>query len=236
MEKINLNKSIIKIGVIGDTHLGSIYSPKQNILKAFEKFEKAKVDFMLHTGDVTEGMSNRPEQIYELSHVGYDEMKKYSIELLSKCPCPAYYIDGNHDQWFIKSNGALIVKDITDAIPNAKFLGHGEGDIKLNNIIIKLWHGGDGNALTTSYRMQKVVETLTQIEKFDIILMGHTHKQGYIYEREKHVISTGALQNITGWMKGKRLIAHTGFHIIELTLNNKGIESLGVTWFPIKTN
>jgi len=234
MEKIKINKQIIKIGVIGDTHLASIYSPKQNLLKAFEEFSKAKVDFMVHTGDVTEGMSNRPDHAYQLDPFGYDNIKEYSIDLLSKCPCPAYYIDGNHDQWFIKSNGALIVKDICAAIPDAVFLGHGEGDIKLNNIIIKLWHGGDGSGVTTSYRMQKVVETLTQLDKFDIIFMGHTHKQAYIYEREKHVISTGALQKTTDWMKSKRLLSHVGFHIVTLKLNNKGIESLSLEWFPIK--
>ena len=235
MQKINLDKSIIRIGVMGDTHIGSIYTPKQNILKAFEEFDKAKVDFMVHTGDVTEGMSNRPDHVYQLTHVGYDKMKTYAIELLSKCPCPAFYIDGNHDQWFIKSNGSLIVKDICNEIPDATFLGHGEGDIKLNNIIIKLWHGEDGNSITTSYRMQKVIETLTQIEKFDIICMGHTHKQAYIYERGKHAISTGSIQRMSNWMKGKRMIAHVGFHIIEVVLNTKGIESLSVKWFPLKS-
>jgi len=231
---INFDGEHIRIGVMGDTHLGSSYTSEQNIYKAFEEFEKADVDFMVHTGDVTEGMSNRPGHIYELSHLGYDKMKNHAIDVLGQCPVPSYYIDGNHDRWFIKSNGALIVKDICDAIDDATFLGHDEGDIKLkDNVTLRLWHGEDGNSYATSYRIQKVVESLSGGEKPNILLLGHTHKQAYIFERNIQCVSTGCMQYQTPWMRGKRISAHIGFHIIDVWVNSKGVSKFGVTWFPI---
>ena len=231
---VNFDGEHIRIGVLGDTHLGSSYTSEFNIYKAFEEFKRANVDFVVHSGDVTEGMSNRPGHIYELSHLGYDKMKNHAIDVLSQCPAPAYYIDGNHDRWFIKSNGAMIVKDICDAIPNATFLGHDEGDIKLkSNTTLRLWHGEDGNSYATSYRIQKVVESLSGGEKPNILLLGHTHKQAYIFERNIQCVSTGCMQYQTPWMRGKRISAHTGFHIIDVWINSKGVSRFGLQWFPI---
>ena len=117
------------------------------MFQAFEEFKKEKVDFIVHSGDVFEGMSNRPGHIYELDQIGYDKQKGYGIKLFGQwTDTPIYAIDGNHDQWFIKSNGARIVSDLDSAIPNFNFIGHGEGDISLKGkATLKLWHGEDGN-------------------------------------------------------------------------------------------
>jgi len=230
---LNFDGQHIKIGVMSDTHLGSVYTSENYLYKAFEEFKKEKVDFMCHAGDVTEGMSNRPGHIFELSHIGYDKQKSHAIDVLSQCPCPAFYIDGNHDRWYIKSNGALMVKDICDAIPNATFLGHDEGDINVNNIKIRLWHGEDGNSYATSYRIQKVVESLSGGDKPNVMFLGHTHKQAYIFERNIQCVSAGSMQKQSGWMRGKRIAAHVGFHIVDIWTNKKGVSKFRVQWYPI---
>ena len=141
-------------------------------------------------------------------------------------------IDGNHDRWFIKSNGAKIVEDICEQIPHATFLGHDEGDIAIGNTTAKLWHGEDGNSYATSYRLQKVVEAMTGGEKPGLLFTGHTHKSLYIFERHVHVYSGGSIQCQSKWMRGKRISAHTGFWIIDAYLNNTGIAKTTSTWYP----
>lgn len=222
----------VKIGLMGDTHLGSLFTNEEYIYQAFEIFKQEGVDIMAHTGDVTEGMSNRPGHIYELSSVGYAKQKEYAINVLKECPVPAYYIDGNHDRWYIKGSGAIIVQDICDAIPNATFLGHDQGDILLNGAIIQLWHGEDGNSYATSYRIQKIVESLTGGNKPNALFLGHTHKQAYIFERNIHCVSAGSMQAQTPWMRGKRIAAHTGFSIVDLYIGKKGITRFKIEWFP----
>jgi predicted phosphodiesterase len=235
---INFEGKRIRLGVISDTHIGSLYTDPDRIFQAFEEFKKEKVDFITHSGDVVEGMSNRQGHIYELSHLGYDNQKKEAKRIFSQwSDTPMYFIDGNHDRWFEKSNGALIVKDIADAIPNMEFIGHDEGDISLKDgkATLKLWHGGDGNSYALSYRLQKILESLSGGEKPDAMICGHTHKFVHIFERNVHTISAGSIQRQTSWMRGKRIAAHVGFCIVDIWVNDDGISKFSNIWYPFYT-
>jgi len=146
---------------------------------------------------------------------------------------PIYAIDGNHDRWFIKSNGAMIVKDIATALPNFNFLGHDEGDISLKGMAtLKLWHGEDGNSYALSYRVQKIIESFTGGEKPSLMLCGHTHKYVKLFERNVHAISVGCIEAQTSWMRGKKIAAHVGFSIFDVWVNKSGISKIRETWYP----
>ena len=230
---VNFNGDRTRIGVMGDVHFGSKYCLYELVDKAFKEFEKQDCDIVAQCGDLCEGMSNRPGQIYELSHLGYHEQKKVAIEYMSRCPRPLYMIDGNHDRWFIKSNGALIVPDICDAIEHATFLGHDEGNISLGDAAtVRLWHGEDGSSYAVSYRIQKIVESLTGGQKPNVMLLGHVHKSMYLFDRNIHCYSAGAFQRQTSWMRGKRLSSHTGFWIVDIYVNDNGVSKTTGTWYP----
>jgi len=229
---IDFNGIYAKWGAITDTHFGSIYFNSKLLYKAYEEMEKQKVDFITHSGDVTEGMSNRPGQIYELNKLGYDEQRQYAVKLLDRRPVEKLYmIDGNHDRWFQMSNGALIVPDIAKET-GAIFLGHDEGDLSIGGATIKLWHGLDGNSYAHSYRLQKLVESFTGGEKPNILLAGHVHKSIYIMDRHVHCYSVGAIQKQTKWMRGKKIPSHTGFWIIEAWFNDRGVATTRGQWYP----
>jgi len=232
--KIDYVGKRFRYGYLGDTHIGSVYFDPSYLDFAFETFRKEKVDFWLHGGDVTEGMSHRAGHIYECTELGYTNQKKRAIELLSQWDETNFYvIDGNHDRWFIKSNGAYIVPDICEAIPNAHFLGHDEGDLVLENgPTIKLWHGEDGSSYAISYRVQKVIESLSGGEKPHIMHLAHTHKFGYIFERNIHAVSGGSIQKQSKWMRGKRLSAHTCFQIFDVTFNDRGVAKFVIENYP----
>jgi hypothetical protein len=61
-----------RIGVMSDNHLGSVYCDPKLTLEAIKEFNKQKVSFVVHPGDITEGMMGRPGDIYELTHIGYN--------------------------------------------------------------------------------------------------------------------------------------------------------------------
>lgn len=227
----------LKIGVITDTHIGHLNFSKERLFQAFEEFKKEKVDFIVHSGDVTEGMSHRDGHIYELNALGYDAQKKMAIDIFRQWgDTEIYAIDGNHDRWFIKSNGALIVKDIADTLTNFHFIGHDEGDISLKGkATLKLWHGEDGNSYALSYRLQKIVESFSGGEKPSMMICGHTHKYVKIFERNIHCVSAGTMETQTKWMRGKKIAAHVGFVIIDVWVNDNGISKFGDTWYPFYT-
>ena len=230
---VNLNGDRTRIGVMGDVHFGSKYCLYELVDIAFAEFEKEGCDIVCQVGDLTEGMSNRPGHVYELDRIGYHEQKKVAIEYMSRCPAPLYIIDGNHDRWFIKSNGALIVKDICDAIDHAEFLGHDEGNLSLGgNATLRMWHGEDGSSYAVSYRIQKIIESLTGGQKPNVMLFGHVHKSMYLFDRHIHCYSAGAFQRQTAWMRGKRLSSHTGFWIVDVYVNEGGVAKTTGTWYP----
>ena len=227
----------VRIGHMTDTHIGSAYMDENRIYQAFEEFKKEKVDFITHSGDVTEGMSNRPGHIYELSELGYAKQKDKAVEIFSQWnDSEIYAIDGNHDRWFIKSSGAKIVEDIDKEVSNFNFIGHDEGDISLGaKATLKLWHGEDGNSYALSYRLQKILESLSGGEKPSILVAGHVHKYVNIFERNVFALSAGCMQRQTPWMRGKRIAAHVGFVISDYWVDNKGVSKFTHTWYPFYT-
>jgi len=180
----------------------------------------------------SDGLSNRPNHIYELNKIGYKAQKEYAIELLSEWKKPLYLVAGNHDSYYVMHGGAYIVEDICEVIDNAVYVGESMGDIEINDIKFNLWHGIDGSSYATSYRVQKLIEAFTGGEKPQILLCGHTHKQGYFFERNIHAFSGGALSRQSKFMKGKKLANHSGFWIIEMNVKDKEILSVKSEWFP----
>lgn len=223
----------VTIGFLTDTHLGSKYTDPQMVFAAFDEFAAQNVDFIVHAGDVHEGLSNRPGHYYECSHVGYSQQLAHSREVFGQwSDTPIYMIDGNHDRWYIKSNGALICDELSKTLDNVHFLGHDEGDILINGVSIKLWHGEDGSSYALSYRLQKIIEAMTGGEKPQVLFTGHTHKALYIFERNIHCVSGGSIQKQSKWMRGKRIAAHTGFWIVKMVTSNGEVASFTPQFFP----
>jgi len=231
---VNFDSEEVVIRFCTDTHIGAKHFLQHYWESFLEECEKQTVGMILHGGDLIEGMSNRPGHVYELSDIGYASQKAASVDIFKQwTDTDIYAIDGNHDRWFIKSNGAKIVEDISKEVPNFHFLGHDEGDISLKGkATLKLWHGEDGNSYALSYRLQKILESLTGGEKPNAMLCGHTHKFVDIFERHVFCTSIGSMQSQTPWMRGKRIAAHTGFAIIDYWVNDKGICKKTSTWHP----
>jgi predicted phosphodiesterase len=224
----------IRIGAITDTHIGSVDFHEERLYQAFECFQKEKIDFMVHAGDVLEGMSNRLGHIYELTHLGYDQQKEYAVKVFDQWKdTDIYAISGNHDRWYVKSSGANAVGDISKELANFHFLGHDEGEISLKGkAVLRLWHGEDGNSYALSYRLQKILESLTGGEKPNAMFVGHVHKYVDIFERHVMCTSIGCIQSQTRWMRSKRIAAHPGFAIIDLWVNDSGICRKTLDWRP----
>jgi predicted phosphodiesterase len=234
-QTIDFSGDTVTIGAITDTHIGSRYTDDGHILSALEEFNRQGVDFIVHSGDVSEGMSGRDGHIYELTHPGFANQKSACIEIFKRAECPIYFISGNHDRWFLNKAdiGADIVADVCATLPDAHYLGHDEGDILINGIVIRLWHGEDAGSYAISYRIQKIVESFSGGEKPNILICGHTHKSMYVFDRNIHCISAGCIQSQSKWMRGKRIAAHRGFWILRLTIADNEVKSFSPTWYSI---
>lgn len=230
---VDFSGDCVTFGALTDLHIGSVFFNPEYLQQAFEEFEREGVDFVTISGDVTDGMSRRRGQIYELSEIGYDRQRDRAIELLGQTSLKLYIISGNHDYWYIDNTGADVVKAICNELKNAEYLGIEEGDISLNgDVTIKLWHGEDGSSYALSYRLQKIIEAFTGGEKPSIMICGHTHKYVKIFLRNIWAVSVGSIQTQTRWMRQKRMASHTGFVICRAWIKDRSVVKFSDTFYP----
>lgn len=224
----------VKFGVISDTHYGSMFFDEKIHAESVKVFNEENVDFIVHAGDITEGMSSRPGHVYELAQIGYEAQRKYAAEMLKSYDKDIYVIDGNHDRWFHKSVGAEIGEDLAANIDKVHFLGHDEGTLVLgSNAKLSLWHGEDGSSYALSYRLQKKVESFQGGDKPNILIAGHDHKSGYFPLRNIHCLAAGSVQKQTAYMRSKRLDAHVGFWVCDAWLGKKGIAKFRQCFYAV---
>jgi predicted phosphodiesterase len=230
--KIGHSGEEIRFGYFTDAHMSSIYYHEEFLDDFIQTCKKRKAQFCIFGGDLTHGMDPRKYNlIYELRDIGYAAQKAYAEEQLSKIPFHTYLISGNHDRWY-EAMGANIVEDVCESVPNMEYIGRDEGDIEISGVLIRVFHGEDGSSYATSYRVQKLIESFTGGEKPHVLLMGHSHKQGYFFERHIHAVSGGALSTQSRWMRSKRLANHTGYHFITMGVDEEGITEFTVTFRP----
>lgn len=230
--RIDFGGESVKFWFATDFHIGSEVYQEAFLDSLLKEAKDFGAKFGVIAGDITEGLSTRPGHIYELTHIGYAAQLRYAVDQLGKWKGKLYCIDGNHDRWYLKSNGAIIVEDICRQLPDAEFLGHDEGDINVNGIKLRLFHGEDSSSYATSYRIQKLVESYTGGDKPNVLLVGHTHKQGYFFERHIHCVSGGALSTQSRWMRSKRMANHAGFWLIEMAVKDGDVSRFKCEWLP----
>lgn len=224
-----------RILVMSDTHIGSVYSPEEwhTIVSRYANDPANGIECILHCGDLVDGLkTGRAIQIYELSEIGYEAQRDKAVSLMSQYRLPIYIISGNHDAYAKESAGANIVKDVCDRVETMTYIGQDSADIDVGGCTIRLFHGGDGNSYALSYRLQKLVESITGGTKPHILLAGHVHKFCYIFDRHIHAISVPAMQSQTSFMRARKLAAHTGFLVIDFDSREGNICNLSVKYFP----
>lgn len=229
---IDFDGDDVVIGFITDTHIGEETFEDSLWYSFLNECRREGVQMILHAGDVHEGMSNRGDQVYHLTDVGASAQMDHAERIFSTTDLPIKVIDGNHDRWGVKSNGLFMVPDLCKRVPNMEFIGSDTGDVIINGSKWRLWHGEDGSSYATSYRIQQVIVSMTGGDKPQVLLCGHTHKQGYFFERNIHAVSGGALSYQSSWMRSTRKPCHTGFHIIHARIKNGHIVRFAPIWYP----
>ena len=89
------NLEHLKLLLISDTHLASKYDRLDILKYLYDKAEKNGIKHILHSGDFTDGRSNRPEQVYELREPSYEGQVEYCVEKYPTFSGKTYVIQGN---------------------------------------------------------------------------------------------------------------------------------------------
>lgn len=220
--QISNNMEHIKLLLISDTHLASKYDRLDILRYLYAKAEDMNVNYVLHSGDLTEGLSGRPQQLYELKEASYTGQRDYVIEKYPQSNIPTYLCAGNHDIWWIKQCGADIVRDICNHREDLHYLGSDCEDLKIGKLKIRLFHGKGGQAYAKSYKIQKYLDTIPVKEKPHILQTGHIHQAFYYKQDDTHCFQTSCLQDLTPFARSMGLSNDKSVWWLDIDMDDKG--------------
>ncbi len=237
IRKLSLNDKHIKFTVLSDLHMGHKNYRPDILEHAIKNSNLQGSEFYCIPGDILEGMSGRDGHIYELEYIGASNQLDYGVSQLNLIDKPIYGMTAtnSHDGWYSsKGNAGFEVgPELERRIKNFNFLGYDESDLELDNgIKIRMIHPGDGTAYAVSYKAQKYLNSLPGGNKPDILLQGHYHKAMYMFYRNVHHFDSGCLEDQTIFMKKKQTPAMTGYWIIDVWANDKGVDRIKPEFIP----
>lgn len=216
------NLDHLKLLLISDTHLASKYDRLDILNYLYDEADKKGINYVLHSGDLTEGLSGRPQQLYELKEASYTGQRDYVIDKYPKTDIPTYVIAGNHDQWWIKQCGADICRDISNNRDDLIYLGSDCEDLKIGKLRIRLYHGTGGGAYAKSYKLQKYLDSVPTEERPHILQTGHIHQAFYMKQGNTHCFQTSCLQDQTPYERSKGLSNDKSCWWVDVYMDNKG--------------
>ena len=230
-------------GAVGDGHLCNKHSRLDVHEAAYSMFEHRGIDRVFHTGNLVDGEAkfNKTELVVR---PGIQAQVDYAID---KYPLrkgiTTYFIDGDdHEGWWMQREGIQFGKLLeyeankqgrTDLV----YLGYGECDVKFErpngSACGRIVHPGGGSSYALSYTSQKRVESYTGGEKPQFELAGHYHKFCMCYPREVWCLDTACMCDQTMFMRKKKLAAHVGFTIVNISQAEDGaITQFAPEFFP----
>ena len=212
----------LKLLLLSDTHLGSKYDRVDILRYLYARAEDENVNYVLHSGDLTEGLSGRPQQLYEIKEASYIGQRDYAIEKYPQSNIPTYMISGNHDLWWIKQCGSDIVKDICNHREDLHYLGSDCEDLKIGKLKIRLFHGKGGQAYAKSYKIQKYLDTIPIKEMPHILQTGHIHQAFYYKQDDTHCFQTSCLQDLTPFARSMGLSNDKSVWWVDVDMDDKG--------------
>lgn len=224
-----------KIGVVSDTHLGSVCQQLTLLNKAYEMMAEEGIKTVLHCGDFVEGNGKQYKgQTYEMFVHGADSMVNYAVKAYPKIKgITTYVIGGSHDFSYYKADGMDVLKRISEGRPDIKYLGMSGAYMNFGKIVVYMFHPSGGVPYARSYRLQKTINELPSGKKPNILLAGHLHVTCCLPDyRNVAAFQVPCFQTQTQYLKEKGVSPDVGFLILEITPDIKGLSHYTSDWRP----
>lgn len=227
---IRSDDNSIVFGLIGDTHIGSLYHEPSALAAYYNRCHDEGITTILHAGDVVAGWRVYKGQEFELrpDAKSWPEQRAAFASGVPAIPdMRTIFITGNHDNSFKKLVGLVVGDELGTSRPDWKFIGQDIGDVVLRTkngipFTVRLIHPGGGTSYAVSYHAQKIVEAMSGGTKPDLVAIGHFHKSMYMPQyRNVATILTGTFERQTPFMVQHSLAAHLGGWIVRAHMTDR---------------
>lgn len=226
--KFKYFKKYYRIGLVSDTQIGSKYQQMSLLYDAYKDFDDRQVDFVLHAGDLGDGLNMYRGHHNEVFKHGGKELKDYIVE---QYPSLArrrrtYVIGGQHDFCWFKQNGYDILEAICEKRKDLVYRGFFDAQFNIKGLNIRLHHPGGGVAYARSYKLQKYIENLigfvTSIPNAHapvLLVSGHVHIPVHLpLYMGIDALSMPCFQSQTPYLAEKGLMPVVGYAVAEIYL------------------
>jgi len=216
-----------KIAVATDAHLCSRYERLDHLNTFFDICQAEGVKIVLDAGNQLDGEARFNKNDIHVHGLG-NQVNYWVENWPQREGMETWFICGDdHEGWYVQREGIDIGAYMENRARAAgrtdvKYLGYMEHDLVFETpeggkTVVRVQHPGGGTAYATSYQPQKIVESLSGGEKPHVLILGHYHKSGNFFVRNVHTILGGCFCDQTPFMRKKRLAAHVGGYILEIT-------------------
>jgi len=233
-------KDKIIFASIADLHFASRVH-RQECLEDFLNiaYHDYKVRSIKVSGDILAGIKMYRGQYNEIEDARFEGQIKIALRDLPKKKDMRYHIiGGNHDESFLKENGADAIRLLSERRDDITSYGWYSALLDLyvpgrsNSIKIEMFHPDKAGAYALSYHIQNAIRDMPGGMKPQILLVGHEHRTINLPdERNLAGYLTGCFEDQTLYLKRKHKMPAIGGWIIEAGVTKDGsIKSLTSTW------
>jgi len=222
-------KKFYRIGIVSDTQMCSRFQQVTLLHDAYADFDKRRVDFVLHGGDLVDGKHMYRGQENEVFKHGADEQAEYVIENYPKTELryKTYIVGGNHDRSFYRDGGYNIIRAICKDRGDLVDRGFYKAEFIVKGLRIGLQHPGGGVSYARSYRMQKTIEnmmgfihSIPSANAPILQLFGHWHIPCHLPSYMGiDAVSLPCFQSQTPYLEQKGLMPVVGYAVAEIYLD-----------------
>lgn len=214
--------SIIRFGLIGDTHINSKYTQLEALNSFYDYCSANGVSTVYHTGDIDDGYKMRIGHENELYTVGADNHVSEIVKNYPKVKgVTTYFICGNHDASIYKNCGYDIGPAIAREREDMKYLGRDTARVMLTSkCSLDLRHPWDATGTAISSRIQKMIDMSD--DRPDILAVGHYHKAEQLFYRNVFAFQTASFQSDTPFTIGRGISTALGGWVVEVEVDKSG--------------
>ena len=240
------NDENIRVMMISDTRLGSIYSQLSILNDMYLKAASMGVKYVFLTGDVVEGIYSGAKSIYNstLHKYGYEDQADYVASCFPRVEgIKTFFITGEHDLSYLKTKekidiGTLIASKREDMIylgPRRKKVTFVNEENKNGNVSIYLQHSKGNVPYTVSYKPQQKISSLRNEDKTDILVTSHFAACDSFLRRGVRSFQVPTVTATTDEMKDANTPVYNsvGAWIVSLNKDRRGnLKNTTQMWIP----
>lgn len=220
----------LRFWLIGDTHIWARECDLDALHRFYEDAKAEWVECVLHAWDLVDWCHVYNWQQFEQSEIWMENQIDKVVKDYPNIGVPTYFIGGNHDQSYLKTNWADVCKAISWLRDDLVNLGYYDATINLNWIKVQLQHWAWGTSYSPDYKLLRYIDSIQAWQEPDIFALGHYHRAIQSLHRWIHGFMPGAFLKSNLLAKRFRFPNIIGWWIIDITKDEDGRKKLTATF------